>query len=343
MRRLPLMTERLSQPPTLPGITWRSPRKEDVSGIVALQDACFETDGGWREVESEILERWDSDGCDPVVDALVAADPTGSIFASIWSQIPTVAETKWRAFGESYVHPEFRGPLVDEFVLNWWEARSRDRLSSKADGLDQFYWQSEYESHVTRIRFLEANGYKATRYYDDLARDLAEPLIDVPLADGLTVKTWETASLEDSRAVHNGSFADHWGSQPISEARWARVPNKFHLPLASFVVYDGDAPVAYVSCAAYPHDFDDKGRREAWIEGLGTLRSHRKRGVATALVVCAMQEFARMGMEYAVLDVDSENPTGAYGLYESLGFVHERRSIAFTKKIPRTESEHEHG
>ncbi|GMQ94493.1 MAG: GNAT family N-acetyltransferase [Acidimicrobiia bacterium] len=337
------MTELLPQSPDLPGITWRPARKDDAAGIVGLQDAVFETDGGWREVESEILDRWGSDDCDPGVDSLVAVDDSGSVFVSIWSHVPSVASTKWRAFGENYVHPEYRSPAVNAFVLEWWEARGRERLSGKLDGLGQFYWQLEYDSNVRKIRFLEANGYKAMRYYDDLARDLTRPLNDMPLVDGLTVETWETAPLEDSRTVHNDSFADHWGSQPISEARWARIPNEFHLPLASFVVYDGEAPVGYVSCASYPHDFEDKGRTEAWIEGLGTIKSHRKQGIATALAVLAMKEFVRLGVEYAVLDVDSENPTGAYGLYESLGFVHERRSIAFTKKIHRRELKHKHG
>jgi ribosomal protein S18 acetylase RimI-like enzyme len=39
------------------------------------------------------------------------------------------------------------------------------------------------------------------------------------------------------------------------------------------------------------------------------------------------------GMTTAVLDVDSANPTGALGLYESLGFEIERRSTAWRKPL----------
>jgi len=46
-----------------------------------------------------------------------------------------------------------------------------------------------------------------------------------------------------------------------------------------------------------------------------------------------MKKFAGSDLEFAILGVDSENPTGAYGLHESLGFVHDRRSIAFIKQI----------
>ena len=39
------------------------------------------------------------------------------------------------------------------------------------------------------------------------------------------------------------------------------------------------------------------------------------------------------GLEYAVLGVDSENPTGALKLYESLEFEVVRRHINFAKTV----------
>jgi len=119
----------------------------------------------------------------------------------------------------------------------------------------------------------------------------------------------------------------------VSDKSWALHANEFLLSESSFVVYDDGVPVGYLMAGAYPHDFEDKGRREAWIEGLGTVRSHRKRGIASALVTLAMKKFAGSDIVLAILVADSENPTGAYGLYESLGFVHDRRSIAFIKQI----------
>ncbi len=46
-----------------------------------------------------------------------------------------------------------------------------------------------------------------------------------------------------------------------------------------------------------------------------------------------MRAFVSLGMDFAILGVDSENPTGAHGLYEALGFVHDRRSIAYIKQV----------
>ena len=327
------MAEPLPQPPTLPGIRWRPARKEDVGGIVALQDAVLETDGGWREVESEILDRWTSDHCVVEEDSLVGINDSGEVVVSIWSYVPSIAETKWRAFHDNYIHPDHRTPAIRDFVLEWWEARCRERFANKEDRLPQLLWRDAYDWQTDKIEFLEGHGYEPMRYYDELLADLSKPIPDRLFPEGLTVQSWETASLEDSRTVHNAAFLDHWGSQPKSEKSWAHNAGDFLLPETAFVVYDDREPVGYLMAAAFPHDFADKGRSEAWIEGLGTVRSHRRRGIGSALVTLAMKKFASSGMEFAILGVDSENPTGAYGLYEALGFVHDRRSIAYIKQV----------
>lgn len=327
------MIDSLPTPPTLPGVTWRPATKADAAAIVALQDACFEVDDGYREVESEILDRWKSDYCVVGEDSLLAVTGDGEVIATAWSYVPTIAVTKWRAFDDNYVHPEYRSRELDEFVLEWWEARSRQRFAEKDDGFDQWLWQGVYDWQTDKIEFLESHGFSPKRYFDELSRDLSEAVVERPLPDGLTVQTWESAPLADSLVVHNASFADHWGSQPLSETSWANNANEFFLPKASYVAYDGDLPVSYLMSAAFPHDFEDKGRTEAWIEGLGTVRSHRKRGIASALVTFAMEEFKRSDTEFAVLGVDSVNPTGAYHIYESLGFVHDRRSLSLIKVV----------
>lgn len=323
----------LPTPPDIPGVHWRPPHKSDAAGIVALQDACFEVDGGYREVESEIIDRWESDYCDPDEDALIAVADSGAVIATSWSYIPTIAVTKWRAFEDNWVHPRHRGHSLEEFVLQWWEARSTQRFLDRQDAHERWLWQGVYDWQREKITFLESRGYEARRYFDELGRDLALPIAEHSLAEGLSLRTWETAPLSDSLSVHNASFADHWGSQPISEKSWDNGVNEFSLPRASFVAYDGDQPVSYLSASAFPHDFEDKGRSEAWIEGLGTIRSHRKRGIASALVTRAMEVFRISGLEFAMIGVDSANPTGAYHVYESLGFVRDRRNIAYIKVV----------
>lgn len=156
------MAELLPQPPTLPGIVWRPARREDAGGIVALQDSVFEMDGGWREVESEILDRWESDYCDVEADSLVAVDEAGRVIVSVWSYVPSIAATKWRAFHDNYVHPDHRTPVIREFVLQWWEMRCRQRFASMVDGLPQSLWRDAFDWQTDKIEFLEDHGYEPT-------------------------------------------------------------------------------------------------------------------------------------------------------------------------------------
>jgi len=66
---------------------------------------------------------------------------------------------------------------------------------------------------------------------------------------------------------------------------------------------------------------------------LGTRRPWRKRGIAATLMCESMRAFKAAGLDYAGLGVDTENPTGALGLYERLGFTVIKRSITFAKPV----------
>jgi ribosomal protein S18 acetylase RimI-like enzyme len=56
-----------------------------------------------------------------------------------------------------------------------------------------------------------------------------------------------------------------------------------------------------------------------WVGELGVLRSHRGRGIATALMGASFAAFARRGLPRVRLNVDSDNLTGAVSLYERVG------------------------
>jgi mycothiol synthase len=321
----------IPMPPTIPGVTWRPAVEADAPAIVDLQDACFEVDRTYREVESEILDRFDDPGVDAAVDSMLGIAGDGTVIASVWSILSPTAATKWRAFGEVHVRPSHRVEPWLGFTQDWWEARSRQRLADIVDGLDKVLWMSAYEHERDRIAFLEGRGYEITRYYDELVRDLASPIPEWDLPDRIALVPAEEANPGDELRVHNEAFADHWGSQPFTQERWDHFKNEFYLPDASYVAYDGEEPVGHVMSGRYPQDFADRGYTHAWILSVGVVRSHRGRGIASAMIGAALEDFRRDGMEYALLDVDSANPTGAHALYEGLGFVFDRRTLALLK------------
>ncbi|MDD9205567.1 GNAT family N-acetyltransferase, partial [Georgenia sp. 10Sc9-8] len=89
----------------------------------------------------------------------------------------------------------------------------------------------------------------------------------------------------------------------------------------------------YTVASAYPQDWAAQGYSSGWTELVGVLRAHRGRGLAPALLTASMRGMAADGMERADLGVDSENGTGALGVYTRLGYRAAGRTVSYTKEL----------
>jgi ribosomal protein S18 acetylase RimI-like enzyme len=83
----------------------------------------------------------------------------------------------------------------------------------------------------------------------------------------------------------------------------------------------------------YESDDDLLGKRIGWIDKLATLAEHRKQSIAKNLIARALHSYAEDGLTHAALSVDTQNPTGAYGLYASLGFELYRGTVTFERQV----------
>src|SRR5690606_18977424 len=119
------------------------------------------------------------------------------------------------------------------------------------------------------------------------------------------------------------AFRDHWGNEPISAEDWELffVGSSNFRPDLTPVALDGDEVAAVSFNTVDPEENARQAQSTGWIRTLGTRRPWRKRGLASALLVWSMRAFREAGLDTATLGVDAENPTGALGLYEGLGFV----------------------
>jgi len=321
----------------LPGLAdgvWRPLVVDDADAMSTLQQRCFAVDGGYRITSGEMREEFDRFGEHAPACSIGAFTPDGRLLAFGWAQVPERGVTEHRGFVWMEIDPEYRGTIEDA-LLDWVEHAGSRRLALFDDGVPTAMYRYEvYDWMADTIALMERHGYEAVRYFTENVRDLSLPIDERPLAEGLVATPWSEQTEADALVVHNAAFADHWGSQPIEVDAWKSYnAGEFFEPDTSWVVYEGATPVAYVKSGTYPHDFEDRGRSESWIEGIGTVRDHRGRGIASALITMALQGYRDGGMEYACLAVDSESPTGANRIYERLGFVPEKRTMAFRKAI----------
>jgi len=96
----------------------------------------------------------------------------------------------------------------------------------------------------------------------------------------------------------------------------------------------GDEEVAgYVMTVVQPDDFAGQGFSSSYVELVGTRREWRSRGIAPALLTRVLEATKADGIDKVVLDVDAENPTGALGLYTSLGFEESNRTVSYVREF----------
>jgi mycothiol synthase len=231
------------------------------------------------------------------------------------------------------VHPEHRRRGIGTALLGRMVARARAYAEERGA---RPVLVGSAPSDVPDVETLFArHGMTPHRWQFVMTADLAHVAEPPGLPSGYTLSTWEGLDPEELRLAHNRAFVDHPGWSPWSAEMWDQwvASARSTRPALSLVARDeGDAIAAYVQTAEYDAVQEATGIREAFVGKVGTVPEHRRRGLADVLLRTALHRYAAAGYERAALDVDSENPTGALGLYERAGFRTDRRWTSYASE-----------
>ncbi|MEL7974737.1 GNAT family N-acetyltransferase [Isoptericola sp. F-RaC21] len=349
------IAERAAAPVVLPALTagdltWRPATRDDAPALLDLRNTVAEADHEpYRESMEELLEILDAPWRRLDTDSIVGVDAEGALRAYGYVETMPGDTSRVRAFLWGAVHPDRRGEGIGRELFAWQEARARQLLAASGKEVPaRLAGFLEDEAPTAKVRLYERAGFAPLRFYADLERDLrdleAHPLPAVEPDDGLLLLPLRAELDESARLAHNDAFRDHWGSEPQTPEQW-RSGRSTYAPEWSFVVVD-PAPdvdalladphtdaetaaalrageplvVGYHVAARYTADFAVRGYPFGYTEILGVRRAYRGRKVAVALLAAGMRAFADDGMAAAALDVDTQNPSGAHGLYASLGY-----------------------
>jgi mycothiol synthase len=340
--------------PTAGRLTWRPATREDAPAWLTLRNRIARADTQpYVETLEEIEEVFDGEWRDMAADSLLgfSTDPADDGALVAWAHVesPPGDVTTVRAFCWGGVHPDRRGEGIGRELFAWETGRARQILAASGKDVPaRIATFADDDAPATKHRLYQRAGLGVRRYYSDLARPLttsdAAPVPEVALSGSLRLVPWSTDLDEATRLAHNDAFRDHWGSQPQTREQWAQRAG--FAPEWSFLVID-EAPdvdallaspdtdpdtaaalrageplvVGYELAARYPEDFEVRGYSFGYTDILGARRAYRGRKVALAALAEGMRAFAAEGMQYAALDVDTANPSGAHGLYASLGYV----------------------
>lgn len=315
--------------PTNTHMRWRPLLEADVSVVLALENLCQDHDRvPYRTTAAEIRELFDPVVPHALYGAFTAA---GQLVAYGCVRVRVGENDVVRASCSGAVSPHWRDRKIGTAIVEWQLDEARHLLAiSGLDGPAQISHHIDGDM-VAMAELLENNGFTARRRFTQMRRDLRLPLRPVTLTNFLTVMRWDPALDDAVRRVHNQAFSEYGQSLELSAQQWSRIRESMVLEW-SFIALDRSSDRAqvagYVMSSRWEEDWPALGWKEGYIESLGVLAPWRRRGLARALITHAMEAFRSSGMEFAGIDVSSEDAE-ATAMYERLGFEPAHHSTVY--------------
>lgn len=224
-------------------------------------------------------------------------------YAEVWESHPT------RLSAFAIVHPDHTGRGIGSALAARIEDRAVEKISGEARLFSVVLPQDE-----AGARLLAGRGYEWARRFWHMEVELDGEMQAGAPPPGIELRRLDPeGDLPAAHRILEEAFADHWNHTPtLYEEFLERSIHRDHFDPALWIIaVDAGEPVGVLTGSAH----SDRG----WVDELGVLRSHRGRGIATALLRESFAEFGGRGLPRVRLVVDSDNVTGAVSVYEGVG------------------------
>jgi mycothiol synthase len=326
----------LLEAPALPGLTFRNFQgPADYPRMLVVLNGSKDADqiDDVDTLETLINTYTHAVNCDLYQDVLIAEiDGQMAGYARMYWADALDGNRLYQPIG--FVLPQWRGCGIGRALLAFCEQRAAALAALPAPGQPRFLQVFAFGTETAKIRLLERAGYTPVRYLYSMVRPDLENIPAAPLPAGLEVRP---ARPEHYRAIweaNDEAFRDHWSYVPRAEedyqvwlgedefqpeiwkVAWDVATNQVAGMVLGFILAEQNAKFQ---------------RRRGWTEDICVRRPWRRRGLARALIAESLRELKARGMTEAALGVDSENLSGALGLYESLGFRPVERNMLYRK------------
>ena len=251
------------------------------------------------------------------------------------------------------VADERTADLLATLLFRWAEdeavATARDR------GLDATQIDSgAYAGDTRQHRWLAREGFTHTRSWWQMSRPVvpSEGADDAfpPPKEGVTIRRVRRGpdglpDESDLRTVHEvleTSFADHFNSYAedfdefVSRLREDPGHRWDHWWIAEVGTGADVRPAGALVASAVPGSSGDHEPQPpgSYVDYIGVLQTARGRGVATSLLHAVIADAAQRGRDRVGLEVDADSPTGAEGLYTSMGWKTSYVTESWHRDIP---------
>jgi len=311
----------------------RPGRLDDIPELIALESAYTTAHFGRSlRTEGELRTEWKTPHFDPARDSRVIIDPDGAIcgWVEVYDFDPHVILPSRQRMAPTA--PEAAATCL----LAWSIERARRSVELAPPNTRVAFTQSAFDvDRAANQRLIDA-GLSPVRVFLRMQIEM-ESIPEAPVwPDGITVRTFVKGQ-DDIPAVEamREAFADHWGhvETPLEDdiadwKQWIYEDEDFDIDLW-FLAEDAGKIVGFCQC--YPVGGDDP--RIGLVDELGVLRSHRGRGLATALLRHAFGAFFARDKTIVELGVDAQSLTGATRLYEKVGMQTVRQTNVYELEL----------
>lgn len=323
--------------PSVPDLAFRRFGGEpDLPGMLRVLNAAHRADG-----DDEVLTLDEMrvgyrnlSNCDPQRDIVIAqVDAEIVAYARVFWQDLVEGGRTYENFG--LVDPAWRRRGIGAALHGWNEARLREIAATHPD-IDPKWLASEgTDADAGCTALLRGDGYEAARFFYEMVAPTLDGIVAPPMPEGIEVRP---VARDQYRVIWEASaeaFRDHWGEAEWVEADWERFqaePDHAD-PHLWRVGWDGGRVAGAVTLTVPAEENEEHGRRRVYVEWVSVRRPWRRRGLARALLADALLAAREEGFTSSNIGVDTNSPTGATSLYESLGYRPEKTFTAYRKPM----------
>jgi mycothiol synthase len=305
----------------------------DLVELARIENAEAAADGLQRRTTADDLRAiyaYASASFDPARDITVA-EIDGQVVAVAQREVVDTTDGLREYRLDGVVDPAWRGQGIGRTLLADSERRARELTAAERPArpvLGSWSWDGQPRDAA----LLQSAGFEVVRWFFDMVRPTLDDIPDLGLPDGFEIRPVDASMARQVWDADIEAFADHWGGFDRSEAnlqRWLDAPTT---DLSIWVIaFDGDEIAGGVINSIDDEQNAALGVRRGWLNSVFTRRRWRRRGLASALIARSLAVLRHRGQTSAALGVDADNPSGALGLYEGLGFRVDQRGIAWRK------------
>lgn len=337
-----------TDPTAIPGLpdgwTSRVPQLDDVPELARLRGADKEPWTGSASVDRDVLESEVAGAMSWTRRQVVLLDPEGRIRG--WVVVHD------RAAGRTMLHVYVDRSLEDAAVRRSVAAAAYGFVEASAVAIcalreidETRLDASPFADDTEQRGWLSEAGYGKQRTWLQMTRPV-EPGESFPgPREGVTIRRVEShdnglplaADLQTVHEMLEKSFQDHFNSYresfPEFVQRLREDPgHRWDHWWLAFVDVDGvpEPAGALVSTVLPPNA---AGREGSYIDYIGVHRLARGKGVAKSLLNTVIADAAERGRDRVGLEVDDDSPTGANGLYTSMGWVTDYVTESWFKQL----------